>query len=108
MYLDGSYNGTTFYDISSLGHTAIGYNGISSVTTSGEEMISLTAASSHYIQIDSGVVSGFPFTFSARVKPNSVGINQVIAVYGDSATNTVFDRIWIRNNDRIVASSRYG
>ena len=58
-----------------------------------------------YIQNDSGIITGYPFTISAWVRPTRVNVNQTIAMFGPNNSSSARFGIDLTNAGKAEARS---
>lgn len=92
VLLDGSQNVSgNFIDVSSSGNTGTQFNGVTTWSTNGETIMCLNGTN-QYIEINTGLVSGYPFTMSAWIKTDTVtGLHGIMSLARSSATNRMYN-----------------
>ena len=111
-HLDGSTWWTRFYNLSSRNLYFTGYGNARTTTVSWEDMI-FVDGNGDYIQNDSGIITGYPFTISAWIKSSRMNVNQTIVMFGpNNATSPWFGidltngwKAEARSNNRAAVSS---
>ncbi len=96
LHVDGSYTGTYFYDISSNNYLANSINNVYTTTLSWLPTMSFNGTN-QYINITQPIVSTYPFTISAWVKPDRITWTQWIVFKGRSNSNNRY--FWINLNN---------
>lgn len=96
LHLDGSYNGTTFYDLSLNNYTANSINSVQTTTRWGLPTMSFNGTN-QYINITQPIITTYPFTISAWVKPDRITGTQGIVFKGRSTANNRYFGINLNN-----------
>lgn len=106
LHLDGSYNGTTFYDLSPNNYTTNSINNVQTTTRWGLPTMSFNGTN-QYINIVQPIVTTYPFTISAWVKPDRVSGTQGIVFKGRSTAGNRYFGINLNNTTfQITARNR--
>jgi hypothetical protein len=96
LHLDGSYTGIRFYDISPNNYLASGVNNVQTTTRWGFPTMSFNG-SNQYINIAQPIITTYPFTISAWIKPDRVTGTQGIVFKGRSTAGNRYFGINLDN-----------
>lgn len=90
--IDGSTTGAGLYtDISGSGNHATQFNGVTTGTINGEIYMCFNGTT-QYMQINSPLVTAYPFTMSAWIKTDSIAINGgIMSLARSTATNVLYN-----------------
>ncbi|MDD3262834.1 MAG: Ig-like domain-containing protein [Candidatus Absconditabacteria bacterium] len=104
LYLDGSYNGNIFYDLSQNNYLATSINNVFNSSLGGLPTMGFNGTN-NYIEINQPIVTNYPFTISAWVKPDRITGTQGIVLRGRNNTNNRYYGINL-NNATFQATAR--
>jgi cysteine-rich repeat protein len=91
LRLDGSSSGTTFFDVAWSGFHWSGFNGVTTGVINGETYMCFNGVNT-YIQVNTWLITAYPFTMSAWVRTASTAINGgIISLANSAATNVMYN-----------------
>ncbi|HMT01492.1 MAG TPA: LamG domain-containing protein, partial [Candidatus Absconditabacterales bacterium] len=100
-HITSSNSGAVFFDSSTNGDNATGFGGYT-VTTLGAESIVNFNGTNAYLQRNDQIVTAFPFTIGARVRPSRLSGVQRIAGLARSSANNRYRGIGLNGNKASV------
>ncbi|EKD25486.1 MAG: hypothetical protein ACD_80C00046G0013 [uncultured bacterium (gcode 4)] len=101
-YLDSSNNGSVFYDLANANDFT--NSNASSATSSWEQYMTFNGTNA-YVYNNTDVITGYPFSFSTRVKPTDLNWAQVIYDIARSSSNSRYRGIMLNGNKAAIISS---
>ena len=104
LYLDGSYNGNIFYDLSQNNYLATSINNVLNSSLWWLPTMGFNGTN-NYIEINQPIVNNYPFTISAWVKPERITGTQWIVLRWRNNANNVFYGINLNNTTFQATSS---